>query len=170
MSGLWTRLGPVRASFHCPIIITSSMGIQKSGNGQKMARTPCFALPASLDWPLLLLSWGKTQWINATHRSDLFGNPQHLSRSRIRKFRFPGLLNLQFSCTARKKTPKFYSGSIQFFLQSSECLSYLCSDSLKGNALAAKWSWCCFRALGLHILLLLKLWHMRSVQSKNKMR
>lgn len=114
MSGLWTRLGPVRASFHYPIIITLSTGIQQSGNGQKMARTPCFALPASLDWPLLLLSWGKTQWINATHRSDLFGNPQHLSRSRIRKFRYPGLLNLQFSCTARKKPLSFTVAAFSF--------------------------------------------------------
>lgn len=153
MSGLWTRLGPVTVLFHYPIIISSLTGIQQPGKGQKTARTPCFSLPASLGWPLLLLSWGETHWIRVTHRSDHFGNRRHLSRSRIRKFRSPGLLIFTLPVLTEKS--KSYRGNIQFFLQSSECLSYLCSDSLKGNVSATKWSWFCFRALGLHILLLL---------------
>lgn len=42
-------------------------------NGQD---SPVFSLPPSFDCPLLLLlSWGNTQWINVTHRSDFSDNP-----------------------------------------------------------------------------------------------
>lgn len=132
-----------------------------------MAKTPCFALLANLDWLLLLLSGGETCW----SKEFLLIGVTFLVITTIwleagsKHSALQGFTSRLYPSWVAWKTLVFTEATFSFSCSSLSVWATCAHIALRRMYQLPNGA---VLALGLHILLLLKLWSTRTIQSKNR--